>query len=52
MKELLKLLIEETQAEGRSCWYESGYDVRREALDALERVLQNALHRLDNPEEK
>lgn len=51
MKELLKLLIEEAEAEERSYWYE-GYEIEDRALQALTEVLNRVQYRLDNPEEK
>ena len=51
MKELLKLLIEETEREERGYWYE-GYEAEQSALRAFATVLQNVQYRLDNPEEK
>jgi hypothetical protein len=48
MKELLKLLIEETEAEERSYWYTHGYEAEQSALRALAAVLQNVQYRLDN----
>lgn len=50
MKELIKLLLEEAEAEERSHWYESGYDIEDKALQALIQVLNRVQYRLDNPE--
>lgn len=46
MDELLQILIEEAEREERSHWYQSGYDVQDEALQALIVVLRNAQLRL------
>lgn len=47
MDELLQILIEEAVREERSYWYQSGYDVQSEALQALIVVLRNAQRRLE-----
>lgn len=46
MEELLQILLEEAEAEERSHWYESGYDIQGEALRALISVTQRAQARL------
>lgn len=46
MDRLLQILIEEAEREERSHWYESGYDMQDEALQALIVVLRNAQLRL------
>lgn len=48
MKELLKLLIEETEAEERGYWYTHGCEAETAALSALAAVLRNVQYRLDN----
>lgn len=46
MEELLQILLEEAEAEQRSHWYESGYDIQEEALYALVKVIHRAQARL------
>lgn len=46
MEELLQILLEEAEAEERSHWYESGYDIQEEALRALVKVIYRAQARL------
>jgi hypothetical protein len=48
MRELLQLLVEETESEERSLWYNHGWEVEQRALQALKLVLDRALYRLDN----
>lgn len=47
MKELLQLLLEEAEAEERTHWYESGYEVEDRALQALQKVIKQAQARLE-----
>jgi hypothetical protein len=45
--QLLQILVEETEREVRSNFYEPGYEVEGRALLALISVLTNAQRRLD-----
>jgi hypothetical protein len=47
MKELLQLLLEEAEAEERTHWYESGYEIEDRALQALQNVIRRAQARLE-----
>lgn len=46
MEELLKLLIEETESEERSYWYQEGYEAEVSALYVLASVLKRVQYRL------
>jgi len=46
MEELVKLLLEEAEAEERFCWYASGYSAESGALQALVKVLERVQQRL------
>lgn len=47
MDKLLQILIEEAESLERGTWYESGYDVKSEALTTIIELVRNVQRRLE-----